>query len=341
MDHQIKALKRLLSGRVLLFCHHNADPDSICAAYAVKELTETIKPMINVEIVLTEGASNLSKRVIKAIGIETMEMTSLEEVDALIVIDASTPTQLGMWGKEILSADAPKVFIDHHSPHHDITKLADVYIIEEKATSTCEIVYYLYRRFGLKPTTVAARALLVGIAYDSRHFSLGTAMTFRAASELLEIVGDLGEVLGLLALDMNRSERIARLKSAQRARIHYIEGWTMATSHVNSFQASAARGLISLGADVAVVAGGDRGFIKVSLRSTDEFHKETTIHLGRDLSSPLGDEFDGAGSGHSTAAGINAKGKPGSLVKRAVELLSEIIHEHNAVQGGPRRRMRH
>ena len=335
MDPLIKALKRLLSGRVLLFCHHNADPDSLCAAYAFKELAEMVTPLVDVDIVLTEGASNLSKRVIKAIGIETIDESSLEEADALIVIDASTPTQLGRWGKEILSADAPKAFIDHHAPHQDILKLADVYIIEEKATSTCEIVYYLYRRLGLEPTMVAARALLVGIAYDSRHFTLGTAMTFRAASELLEIVGDVGEVLELLALDMTRSERIARLKSAQRTQIHNIEGWTIATSSVNSFQASAARGLISLGADVVIVAGGVGGFIKASLRSTDEFYRETNIHLGRDLSSPLGDEFDGAGSGHPTAAGINAKGKPRYLLKRAVELLSEIIHKRDVVQGEP------
>ena len=335
MDPLINTLKRLLSGRVLLFCHHNADPDSICAAYAFKELAETVTPMVDVDIVLTEGASNLSKRVIKAIGIETIDKPSLEEVDALVIIDASTPTQLGRWGNEILSADAQKAFIDHHAPHQDVVKLADVYIVEEKATSTCEVVYYLYRSLGLEPTTGAARALLVGIAYDSRHFTLGTAITFRAVSELLELVGDVGEVLGLLALEMNHSERIARLKSAQRAQILDIEGWTIATSSVNSFQASAARGLISLGADVVIVAGGRRGFIKASLRSTDEFHRETAIHLGRDLSSPLGDEFDGAGSGHPTAAGINAKGNPRYLLKRAVELLSEIIHERESIQDEP------
>jgi phosphoesterase RecJ-like protein len=333
VDPKIKALKRLLSDRVLLFCHHNADPDSVCAAYAFKELAETVSPMVDVEIVLTEGVSSLSKRVIKAIGMKTIEETSFEGVDALIVIDASTLTQLGKWGEEILSADAPKVFIDHHAPHQDIVRLADVYIIDEKATSTCEVVYCLYRRFGLEPSTGAARALLVGIAYDSRHFAIGTAMTFRAVSELLEVVGDVGEVLGLLALEMNRSERIARLKAAQRVRIHDLEGWTMATSQVNSFQASAARGLISLGADVVVVAGGGRGFIKASLRSTDEFYRETSIHLGRDISASLGEEFGGAGSGHPTAAGINVKGKPRSLLQRAVELLSDIIHERDAVQG--------
>jgi len=333
VDPTTEALRRLLSGRVLLFCHHNADPDSVCAAYALKELAEALTPTVDADIVLTEGVSSLSKRIIEAVGIETVEEASVDEADALFVLDASTPSQLGKWGEAILSAGTPKALIDHHAPTPDTVKLADVYVIDEEASSTCEVVYGLYRRFGVEPSAGAARALLVGIAYDSRHFTLGTAGTFRAVSELLEIDGDVKKVLRLLASEMDRSERIARLKAAQRVRIHDVEGWTIATSRVNSFQASAARGLVSLGADAVAVAGGEKGVIKASLRSTNEFHRGTSIHLGRDLAMSLGYEFGGAGSGHPTAAGINARGNPQSMLQRAVELVSDMIRKRNAAKG--------
>lgn len=327
MSYDPDALRRLLSGRVLLFCHHNADPDSICSAYAVKELAEALNPSSEAEIILTGGASILSKRIMEALHIETAEEASVAEADALVVLDAGTPRQLEEWEEEIASAEAPKVFIDHHAPHPETMRLATLYMVDEQATSTCEIVYRLYRNYGVTPSAGVARALLVGIAYDSKHFTIGTAEMYRVVSELLEADGAVEEVMALLASEMDRSERIARLKAAQRMQIHKVGGWTIATSHVSSFQASAARGLLRMGADVAIVAGRDKRIIKASLRSTDRFHRETAIHLGRDVAVPLSEEFGGAGSGHATAAGINAEGRPQMMLRRAVELISAKIRE--------------
>lgn len=327
MNSNPEALRGLLSGRVLLLCHHNADPDSICSAQAVKELAEELNPSAEVGIVLTGGASSLSRRIMEALGIETAEGASAAEADALVVLDAATLEQLEGWGEEIASAEAPKVFIDHHTPHPETMRLATLYLVDEDATSTCEIVYGLYRSLGVTPSAGVARALLSGIAYDSKHFAIGTARTFSAVSELLEADGTVEEVNALLASEMDRSERIARLKAGQRVQIHDVEGWTIAASHVGSFQASAARGLLGLGADVAVVAGRDKGIVRVSLRSTEGFRRETSIHLGRDIAMPLGEEFGGAGSGHPTAAGVNAEGRFQVVLRRAVELISAKIRE--------------
>jgi len=330
VDFDTDKLKRLFSGRVLLFCHHNADPDSICSAYAIRELAKVLDSSMEIKIILTGGASSLSKRIMDTLGIQTAAEASMGVADALVVLDAATLRQLEGWGEEIASSDAPKVFIDHHAPLPEIMRIATVYLVDEEASSTCEIVYRLYQSYGVTPSAGVAKALLIGIAYDSKHFTIGTAETFRAVSELLEIDGQVDEVLALLASEKVRSERIARLKAGQRMRIHDIEGWTVATSHVNSFQASAARGLLGLGADVAVVAGSDRGIVKISLRSTNRFHRETSIHLGTDVAMPLGEEFDGAGSGHTTSAGVNAGGRPQPMLRRAVELISAKIREQQS-----------
>ncbi len=332
MSFDAERLRNLLNGRILLLCHHNADPDSICSAHAFKELATVLNPSVDARIILTGGASSLSRQIMTALGIETASAVSVEEADAFFVFDAATLGQLEEWGDEIASSDAPKVFIDHHAPHPDIMRLATIFLVDDEATSTCEIVYRLYRGYCITPSIIVAKALLIGIAYDSKHFTIGTKETFRTISELLEIDGDVDEVIAFLTSEMDRSERIARLKAGQRTRVQEIGVWIVAASHVSSFQASAARGLIGLGADAAIVAGSVRGVVKMSLRSTRRFHEESSVHLGMDVAIPLGEEFGGSGSGHSTSAGVNAKAKLQPMLLRAIGLISAGVNEKSRIK---------
>jgi nanoRNase/pAp phosphatase (c-di-AMP/oligoRNAs hydrolase) len=203
-------------------------------------------------------------------------------------------------------------------------EVADYSIIDESATSTCELVYRIYSGWGVEPTPDVARALLLGIAYDSRHFSIATPGTLNAASALLEIDGPIQEVLSMLRTERNRPEMIARIKAAQRTQLHDARGWVLATSRLGSFHASAARALIGLGADAAIVCGSDKGDIRASLRSTDRFYQGTRIHLG-EVAQALGGEFGGAGSGHPTAAGVNGEGDAALFLERIVLLLFELL----------------
>ncbi len=320
------ALRELLRGRVLLLCHRNADPDSVCAAFAFKELVVVLDPEVKVDIVMTDGASLLSGRIMEKMGILVGEVSPSEQADALVVLDTATLIQLADWGEAVASSEASKVFIDHHSPHPEIRSIASMFIVDETASSTCEIVHRLFEGYGLSPSGSVANALLAGMAFDSRHFTLGTARTFHSVSRLLEIGSPLEEIFALLTTERERSENIARLKAAQRMQLHAIGGWTIATSHVSSYQASAARALLRLGADAVVVAGVDRGELRASMRATEEFYNETQIHLGRDVAQPLGEEYYGAGSGHSTAAGVKGVGRSGAMLLRAVELISEKLN---------------
>ncbi len=325
MNRHLEAVRSILSGKVLLFCHHNADPDSICSAYALMELVRLLDPSVEAEIVLTAGASRLSKRVMETLNIAATTEASIDDAGVLIVLDTGTLRQLEGWGEEIASANSSIIFIDHHAPNPVTKSFADIYLVNEDATSTCEIVYEMYRSFGFTPSAGVAKALLIGIAYDSKHFSIGNVETFRAVSELLKINGSIEGVLSSFSSEMTKGERIARLKAGQRLRIFNVVGWVVASSSVNSFQASAARALIALGADVSVVVGGERGKVRASLRSSDRFHRATSVHLGMDVAAPLGEEFGGAGSGHATSAGVNGEGRPERMLKKAVEIISTMV----------------
>jgi phosphoesterase RecJ-like protein len=215
--------------------------------------------------------------------------------------------------------------IDHHAAHPETLRLATLCITNEEASSTCEIIYNLYKEANVKPGNSESKALFLGIAFDSRHFVLASSSTLKNIAELIDLGINAQETLPLLSLPMDFSERFARLKASRRVRLFKVREWIVALSHVSAYQASAARALIDLGADIAVVAGQKDDQIEVSLRATREFTKQTGVHLGKDIAKPLGTYIQGMGGGHSTAAGANGVGDIETGLKRCLFLLKERI----------------
>jgi len=320
----------LVGLRVVVLGHHNADSDVVGAAQGVKELVKTLKPGSQVEIVLPGDVSSLSRSVASSLGIEISEAASVAEPDTFVVVDTGSLNQLGAYEQVLRETEANIVFIDHHIHDQATAELSDLYLLEPEASSTSEIVYRMMRHHGVKPSILTAKALLSGIAFDSRHFSIGGAETFRGAAELLDIVGDMGEVKDLLTSPMGYSEKVARLKAGQRAEVASYGRWVVVFSHLGSYQASGARALVALGADLATVGGEEKGEIRVSLRSTNEFSVLTGVHLG-DLASQLGAEFSGSGSGHPTAAGVNCSGSLEAFRKRFFEVVKGKLEQQQVL----------
>ena len=124
---------------------------------------------------------------------------------------------------------------------------------------------------------------------------------------------------------MDLSEKIARLKASQRTNIVNVGKWLIVSTEVSSFQASAARGILNLGADLVIVAGKEKEKIKASIRSSEKFYYETNLNLGGVFSKELAKEFKGTGGGHSTVAGINAEGSLEDFFKKVNELIIKKI----------------
>jgi nanoRNase/pAp phosphatase (c-di-AMP/oligoRNAs hydrolase) len=120
----------------------------------------------------------------EVLGIQVLEDASIDDYDAVVVLDTATPNQLEDWGEKVMRSSVKKIFIDHHTPHPSMIDIADYTMIDESATSTCELVYRIYSSWGVEPTPVVARALLLGITYDSRHLSIATPTTLKTASVL-------------------------------------------------------------------------------------------------------------------------------------------------------------
>jgi len=322
---QIHAIMSLIDRNdvklAVLLCHHNADPDAVCAAFAFSRLLERLRPELRIEVAAAQGLSRLSKSLLDSLPMKLTTQPRIEEAGLIVLLDTNTIQQLDDWSKRVRMSNAPIVVVDHHASHPETQRLATLSVADEEASSTCEIVYRFFKEAGVKPTDVEAKALFLGIAFDTRHFVLAKSTTLKTVADLIDAGVNAEEILPILSLPTSSSERIARLKACQRAKLMKINGWLIALSHVSAYQASAARALIGLGAHVAAVAGQRGDAVQVSLRSSRDFHKTTGIHLGRDIAKPLGEYLHGMGGGHSTSAGANGVGDVEASLKRCARLL--------------------
>lgn len=332
---QLQRIVSLVRGQsvrlVVLLCHHNADPDAVCSAYALSRLLRRLRPDIEVEIAAAQGPSRLSKHLLKHLPVQFTETPRIEEADVIVLLDTNTIQQLDDWAERVRNSKAKLVVIDHHASHPETERLATICVADEAASSTCEIVYRFFKESGAELDENEAKALFLGIAFDTRHFVLASSNTLKILADLIEAGVDAQEALSLLSLPMDESERIARLKACKRTKLVRMGPWIIALSHVSAYQASAARAIVGLGADVAVVAGQRGDSLRVSLRCTHDFYKNTGVHLGRDVAKPLGERLRGMGGGHSVSAGVNGTGDVEAALKYSVRLLRKRL-------GGPESR---
>jgi nanoRNase/pAp phosphatase (c-di-AMP/oligoRNAs hydrolase) len=318
-------LNRLDAKLVVLLCHHNADPDAICSAYAFASLIKQARPQTMVEIGAAQGVSRLSKHLLSFLLVDVKTQPNVEKANVIVLLDTNTIQQLDTLADKIRKTQTPVIVIDHHAAHPETQQMATLCITNEESSSTCEIVYNLYKQANLPLGANEAKALFLGIAFDTRHFILANSTTLKNIAALIDTGVNAQETLAILSLPMDFSERVARLKASRRTRLFKIDEWIIALSHVSAFQASAARAIIELGAHVAVVAGQKNESIEISMRANPEFHKQTGIHLGKDIAKPLGEYLNGMGGGHSTAAGVNGTGDLDTGLKRCLRLLKEKI----------------
>jgi phosphoesterase RecJ-like protein len=320
----VALIDKLDAKLAVLFCHHNADPDAIGAAFGFKGLLKRLRPNLETEIAAASGTNRLSKAMIEALPIELTDQPRIETADLIVLLDTNTIQQLDEWSERI-KPDLPMVVVDHHASHPETERRATLSVTDETSSSTCEIVCRFFKEAELKPNADEAKALFLGIAFDTRHFIIATSDTLKVVADLVAAGVNAQETLPILSLPMEHPERIARIKAANRMNLLKINNWLIALSRVSAYQASACRALIALGAHVAVVAGQKHNKIQVSFRASREFYKETGVHVGRDLAKPLGDFLGGMGGGHAVSAGANGVGDVDACLKFCVKLLKQKL----------------
>ena len=326
-DTQLRSLVSHVkdSDEVGLFCHQNADPDATCSAFSLQSLLQKLSPATTTKIICPVGVSASTKQLLENLGVNVPDGKLPGSLDLAILVDTNTLDQLGAVGGKLVEANIPIVVVDHHHPHPDTVKLALQLVIDESAAAAAEVVYNLWERSETTLGAQEARALLAAIFVETKHFLLATESTFQIAAELVKAGANPRRLSEILSSPVSRSERIARLKAAGRSQVLLIGDWIIATSELGSYQSSAARALLAIGAHVAFVAGESREKIRVNMRATEDFYSKTGVHLARDLSIPIGKRLAGVGGGHATAAGLSVPGQVQDVLKTCTDTLRESI----------------
>ncbi len=326
-------LKDLLmsSDSPLIMGHQNADPDAICAMIAFSRLYLALKPK-GKPILMADDLSRLSNQVIAHFELPEIILEDPQaDFDAVILLDTNSVFQLGSSFQDIPSDPSRTAIIDHHEPTSEAERIADYRIVRNDRFSTCEIILDLYDDFGVTIEPSTANLLVTGILFDTRRFLYADITTLRIMERLIESGAQYDNCIKSLQIKPDRSERIARLKAAGRLNVYLIDQWVIVSSMINAFEASACRGLIDMGADVAIIGGSpSKDTVRLSSRSTTDFSRQTGINLGTDVMEPLGDIIQGKGGGHANAAGANGKKNLKKALSKAVELIRLAIEKKSA-----------
>lgn len=297
--------------RKLVVMHHNADPDALGSALALQA------SFPGIQIAAPVGLSKSAKRLLKALDGEVLSRPPYERYDHIVVVDTSSKIQLGDAAARIKDP----IVIDHH-PYHDTWEDAKHLYVDSNMVACCELVYELIETAGREGYTnvqlngsggdVATLehiglALMTGIWTDSGGFRHATPRTLQTAADLLSQTGtSISDVLAILEeeQDPRDGRQQAHLKAAKRLATHRIGPLVVATSHVSTHEASAARALTLLGADVAFCVAMKNGDIRASARANKGALTKTSIHLGHILHA-AGLRLGMMGGGHAGAAGMN------------------------------------
>ncbi|MFW9808734.1 MAG: bifunctional oligoribonuclease/PAP phosphatase NrnA [Candidatus Thorarchaeota archaeon] len=310
----------------LILGHQNADPDAVSAMIAFARLYRKINPHGNPSLV-ADDSSRLSNQIINFFAPETKIPNNSDiSHDFYVLIDTNSRFQLGPELQDILVDPNITLVIDHHELNPEINGLAKHQILRSDTSSTCEIMVDIFNEVGVEIDSATANLLLTGIIFDTRRFFYANSDTLSVAIKLIEYGADYEACVRSLLIKPDRSERIARLKAAARVKVHLVGDWIVAISKINAFEASACRGLIELGADVAIIGGSPRkNTVRISSRSTRDFFENTGINLGTHVMEPIGTIIEGEGGGHANAAGANGKKDLDKALKKSLEIIKTAI----------------
>lgn len=315
----------------LVVMHHNADPDALGSALAL----QAVFP--NIQIGAPLGLSSPAKRLLNHLDGEVLRRPPYERFDHIVVVDTSSKIQLGEAAKRIKNP----IVLDHH-PYHDTWEDAAHLYVDPNMVACCELVYelietaaregYIHVQLGGAGADVATLeriglALMTGIWTDSGGFRHATPRTLATAAELLSKTGtSISDVLEILEEEQEPADgrQQAHLKAASRLATHRVGPLIVATSHVSAHEASAARALTLLGADVAFCIAEKADEIRVSARARKGAQSRTTLHLGH-LLNRVGRRLNMMGGGHSGAAGMNQDTKRARLDGTPLPTREEII----------------
>lgn len=207
----------------------------------------------------------------------------LKNADIIFCLDFSAAARVKEMTPELLASPAKKIIIDHHEQPE---AFADLIFWNEKASSTCELVYQFIEKLGHSQaiTSEVATCLYTGLLTDTGSFRFEST-----TAEVHRIVGGLinhGAVPNNIyrsLFDNNTPERLKFLGYALSKKMTYLPEFrtcyfviTEAELKKYNSKSGDTEGVVNYGLSIAgvvmsVIFIEKEDMVKMSLRSVDNF----------------------------------------------------------------------
>ena len=308
-----KIIKKVNNAEAVgIFTHINPDGDALGSSYSLKAV---LKSMGKKAEVFTCG--DIESKVNELI--EKGEKTDLkpENCDLLIALDSADLNRLGDWS-EFFATHRNTVAIDHHKTH---VNFANETVVQD-ISSTCEVMFGLYREMGVKLSLAAAKNLYIGIVTDTGNFkySCVTAETHRVAAELIEEGVDFAEIAKKLFDTVTKEYLMLKMRATEKLEFYCNDRVALITLTDADFEEfnideADASSIVVFPSSIKGVETGvyirqrGKSEYKVSLRSVNKVDvSEVACRFG--------------GGGHMRAAGYSVDAS--KLDDNIAELIAEI-----------------
>lgn len=314
-------LDEIWSGRTLVLSHRNADIDAMGCSIALAAMFP------DVTIGAIESISRGGQNLVASFGdrypvvVDPVVEHEQSPYDRIVFVDTSSPRQVEPYDRFLGSS----IVIDHHLENTALRTVNPRYVSDSASPSCAQLVHRLAVEAGAEVGHDASLALVAGILADTERFRIAPNAAIRDALAILDAADlELAEVVQAIERPVyDRSRAIAMLKAASRTRHEVIGDLVLAYTHVGAFEASAARSLVAMGADVALVASDDGDGTSLTGRAGTRA-LDAGFHLARFLTR-LGERTGGAGGGHAGAAGFSAPIGMDELERAVFELAREEL----------------
>ncbi|MGC9209844.1 MAG: DHH family phosphoesterase [Acidilobus sp.] len=304
--------------KVVVTSHGNADLDAVASGLLLCELIKNVA--VSCCLAIPDGPSKDARRAAAELSIE-LPLCSVEGQEVVVVVDAANLSQTvcgsgGCQGRTVL--------LDHHEPG-SLAVSSSLRYVDPSSPTCVELALEVILAGGLTIPAPLATFALAAMLEETGMFERASFRTFAAAAELLRVGGSYEkavEIVKRARTEEGVDLRVARLKAAARAKVAKVCGdIVVASTFVGSYEADAARGLVSLGADVVIVVKEGRASIRVSKRAV-----ERGISAA-ELASYLASRLGGEGGGHRGAAALNVPGGPDEekVAMRALDLAVQYV----------------
>lgn len=170
----------------ILTTHESPDGDGLGSEYALYRVLK--RNGKNPIIVNADPAANRYSFIFQDIPMHDKSVPDASGFGefCLVILDTNDLENIGGIKERYFDSAADYIIIDHHETSEDIIQQ---HIIEKSASSTCEIMYDIFRSGGIEIDRQMALSLFAGIVYDTGSFIYPktSAHTFEIAYELCRL----------------------------------------------------------------------------------------------------------------------------------------------------------